>query len=456
MDKNRPSDETPPPDDRIPFGKRKIAREELQMELEALAQKELEALGMDVPTVETPPADSCKPDGSPWLTKEQILEKLDRTLCLRDKARVQRTAEEDANKCMLCWLGRRISKEIVVEEQRNIAPENWRSSFEWIKLRNPNFPQGTGILRCGSRECDDATMGKGENPDSWKETESQQWGAEHAFLWLDSGPWCEDGAYDIALEYWNRITERPWIEIPDEPALLPSDENERWVLFEKGSDGRYDDIVFLPPAIPHLEWEKKYYGESLGDYVNKHAGDFRHRWLVGIDYKTECDLNGLELDRKFNKTDRAKKDPQSHRIWFQREDGTREQIPGVFYPSLGVWKKKRLGEWISIGRRIEFWLALEKTGHIGKDSTREARFRKLSEQIVEYLDHDGPEPDDDIDLKETIPESEQKAIDQFLDHWVKQTVESFMKEGFPLKFNFSPRDKIKSDGQDPPDNERRT
>ena len=426
MDKNRPPDETPPPENLIPFGNRKITREELQKELEALAQKELEALGMNVTTVSV---DSCKPDGSPWLTKEQILDKLDRTLCLRDKARIQRTAEEDANKCMLCWLGMRISKEIVVEERRNIAPENWRPSFEWIKHRNPNFPQGTGILRCGSRKCDDATMGKGENPDSWKERESQR-GVEHVILWLDGGLWCEDGAYDIALEYWNRITERPWIEIPDEPVLLPPDEGERWVLFEKGSDGRYDDIVFLPPAIPHLEWEKKYCGESLGDYVKQYVGDFRRRWLVGIDYKTECDLNGLELDRKFNKTDRAKMDPQSYRIWFQREDGTREQVPGVFYPSLGVWKKKRLGEWISIGKRIGFWLALEKAGYIGKDPTREVRFRKLSEQIAEYLDHDGPEPDDDIDLKETIPESEQQIIDQAIDQAVKEVVGDFMNKTF--------------------------
>ena len=72
------------------------------------------------------------------------------------------------------------------------------------------------------------------------------------------------------------------------------------------------------------------------------------------------------------------------------------------------------------------------------------------------MDHDGPEPDDDIDLKETIPESEQKAIDQFLDHWVKQPVESFMKEGFPLKFKFPTHDEKESNGQDPPDNERRT
>jgi hypothetical protein len=130
--------------------------------------------------------------------------------------------------------------------------------------------------------------------------------------------------------------------------------------------------------------------------------------------------------------------PRSIRIWFQREDGAREQVPGVFYPDQDVWKKKRIGEWIAIGKRIDFWLVLEGAGYIVKDPPRETRFRTLSEQIGKYADDNGPEPSDDIDLATAIPEEEQAimdqaqaAYDQEADRVIRQVVDRFLKARFP-------------------------
>ncbi|MBR1836371.1 MAG: hypothetical protein IJ783_03710 [Kiritimatiellae bacterium] len=392
----------------------------------------------DFDAPERAPLGAPRPDGRPWLSKEQILDLLDQTLCLRDKARVQRTPEDAARKCMLCWLADRIGNELEIEAAPGNAGGQRYSAFSRLRIlyRNPNFPWGQGAMHSGVRDCDWKTRNSGFDENSWKRPRIGQSDQKslHYFP-LDGGPYCSDGAYEIALEYWTRITASAWIDMPEEPPILPSDESERWVLFEKGSDGRYDDIVFLPPAMSHLEWERKCCGTSLGDYVKTHVGEFHRRWLSGIDYKTECDLNGLELARKFNTTDPAVKYPSSYRIWFQREDGRREQFPGVYYPSLGVWKKKRLGEWIRIGRRIDFWLGLEKSGDIHRDPARESRFRKLSGQIASFVDGSGPEPEDDIDLDEAIPQNEQAVIDRMIDDFVKQTVAGMMKTMFPVNMS---------------------
>lgn len=394
-------------------------------------------MGWDFDTQDRAPFGAPRPDGKPWLTKAQILDLLEQTLCLRDKARVQRTPEDAARKCMLCWLAHRIENELEIEAVPHNTGGQRLSVFSRTRIlyRNPNVPQGRGTMHSGVRDCDLKTCNRGFDENSWRKwgkSSPEETGTDA--LWLD-GPNCVDGAYEIALEYWNRISASAWIDIPDEPPILPSDESERWVLFEKGSDGRYDDIVFLPPAMSHLEWEQKYCGTALGDYVKKHVGRFYNRWLVGIDYKTKCDLNGLDLDRKFNTTDPSINYPTSYRIWFQREDGHREQFPGVYYPSLGIWKKKRLGEWIRIGRRIDYWLALEKSGAIQRDPARETRFRKLSGQIVSFVDGSGPEPEDDINLNGAIPQNEQAVIDRMIDDFVKQTVSGLMKSMFPVQFS---------------------
>ena len=190
--------------------------------------------------------------------------------------------------------------------------------------------------------------------------------------------------------------------------------------------------------MPHLKWEQQYLGESLGNYVKRHCDQFWRHWIVEIDAQTQCTLNGLELDRKFGRPNRVRDAPRSYRIWFQNEDGSRKQAPGVFFPDIGAWRKKRLGEWIAIGKRIDFWLILEDAGCIQKNQARESRFRKLSEQIGQYVDDNGPEPDDDIDLAMAIPAEEQAimdqaqaAFDQEAHRVIDEAIDNYLHKHFP-------------------------
>ena len=323
---------------------------------------------------------SPRPDGKPWLTKEQIL---DNTLCLVDKARVQRTSEEDANKCMLCWLASKIDDDINPFDHWEETP-----STEYrhpVHRRNPHFPLKEVVRPCSSRSCDELAVRLFGGLDDWEP---------------------EDGSYDLALEYWKRITSQPWIDIAEEPPFSIDED----IVFERDKQG-FRDVSMLPSAIRHFEWTRRYKNWDLTEYLQ-----FIHEKTVQILPAVDKPVTQLDI---FMPADSFREgrdgDEEGWSVELRPENGRIETVPGVYFPWLNEWRKKRKREWLYIWKRLVVWLYLDHLDAVEKSEARHARFERLAASIEAFLKQEAPEPKDDIDLRETIPERELVGIDEAID-----------------------------------------
>ena len=350
-------------------------------------------------------------DECPWLTREQILDSLDEELCLYDKARLQHIPEADAQRAGLCWLAYLISCSHV---RRNTS-----GSFSWPRLEyNPHLPREKGET---CHRCERFSLECGHP--GWYHLKN-----------VESG-------YDLALDYWRRMSKRPPVEVPEEPVRQAGEE---WTAFRKDETG-FTTVTLFPAAIRHFEWSRTYKNRSLLQYL----GEFPEAEKIVSWPKNKPEPLNL-LTPPENYREGKDGDDGGWNVEFRHEDGSIETFPGVFFPRLNERHKKRKREWMWIWKRLTLWLELDQERNCGNDETRRTRFKRLTGEIMAYLEENGPEPDDDIDLDEAIPENERKAIDQFVDYFVKQTVGNFMKEAFPMKFNFPTRNETDPDQSAPP------
>lgn len=406
-DKNRPPGETPPPDDLIPFGKRKISREELQKELKALAQKELEALGMNVPTVETPPVDSCRPDGSPWLTKEQILEKLDRTLGIRDKVRIQRMSKEDAEKCMLCWLAQELDDDVEpFDRHKTVSGGTGRGP---VYRRNPNIPLEKVIRPCFGRHCEEKAL-------------------EHFSGFGDWMP--KDGSYDLALAYWKRLEEQPKIEIEDEPPKWPDSKTETWIRFEK-TDRGFKKVVLAPAATRCVEWRMKYTNEKLDEFLDETAVE---RWFASLTnvHRLSAQIQCLGCEKEPDKRVSAE-------VELQNDDGGTTCISGVPIPNVARWIAKKYEFWKMRWRYVCCISSLFEWEGTPERLEQVDSFERARKLIEAYLMSGKLLPMDEIrQLHEEWDEievnvREQTAVDYAVEHGMIEIPKQILERFFPKR-----------------------
>lgn len=237
------------------------------------------------------------------------------------------------------------------------------------------------------------------------------------------------------------MSKRPPVEVPEKPVRQAGEE---WTAFRKDETG-FTTVTLFPAAIRHFEWSRTYKNRSLLQYL----GEFPEAENIVSWSKNKPEpLNPLTPPDNYREGEDG--DDGGWNVEFQHENGSIETFSGVFFPRLNERRKKRKGEWLRIWKRLTWWLELDREYNFGNDEIRRTRFKRLMGEIKAHLEENGPEPDDDIDLDEAIPENERKAIDQFVDYFVKQTVGNFMKEAFPMKFNFPTRNETDPDQSAPP------
>ena len=303
---------------------------------------------------------------SPWLTREGILKALDNELCLYDKARAQRVSKDDAQKTGICWLADYISKIHV-----------WRR-----RATNPLLSKDK-IVRCHCCDVGECLFHLG-----W-----------------DTYPPTIIG-HELAIEYWEIMNQQPLIVIPEAPPLFPDSNKETWIVFEK-DDLNYYNMVVYPQALRRIEWEKKYFGRSLSEFLDWHKNEIWDRWIGSGE-------NNGWYSRWVKNGDiwEIKEEKSGWKVRLVHEDGKDESLPGVYYPGQQIdWRLKRNVEWNRILTRLQFWLDIGEQTHWGSPERRE-RFSRWCEEIGRYLDGRGAEPKEDIDLKKEISSKEEEFIEK--------------------------------------------
>ena len=104
----------------------------------------------------------------------------------------------------------------------------------------------------------------------------------------------------------------------------------------------YLNMVILPQAMRRVEWDEKYCGLILSTFLARYKREIWHWWIKSGEY------NGWRAQWCKNKEWiwGISEEESGPRVSLVHADGSREALPGVYYPGQNPdWRLKRNEEW---------------------------------------------------------------------------------------------------------------